>query len=359
MIELRQLRHFVAVAEELHFGRAAARLNIVQPAVTRSIQKIEEQLGVLLFDRQPREILLTYAGKTLLQRARSLIEQTHLTESATIRAASGETAPFRLGYVGLMAYDLLPRVIDDFRRHNPEIHLTTEEGLTEALIPKLRDGTLDFAMVNGVREGISAEEINSVTIEELPISVFVPVGSQFTQTQRLKLSDLAGENFIGPPPVSSPAYHRVFMDACAAAGFSPKIVMELPRMHLMLDLVARGIGIAVLPDYSHWLRMNSVVAVPLHNLPKTLNFSTFIAWPKVCGSAAVEFSNSIRRCIAARAQSACARSGAAADGRIPSQVYPLGQQDRPWPVSFSAASLGHSAIVPFRRRDMRNATFIK
>ena len=249
MIELRHLRYFVAVAEELHFGRAAARLYMAQPPLSQQIQQLEREVGVRLFDRANRRVRLTEAGTSFLEDARGVLE--HLDQAAlrARRIAHGEVGWLGVGFVGSAMYDLVPEILRRFQEQHPQVDLVLRElswvEQKEAL--RTRSIHVGIARIPTAEEGLTLE-----TIAREPLVVAAPTESRVTRGAdadgTVALGALAGEPFLLFPRQSESSYAQYLVQVCEEAGFRPRVVQEVGELQTAVSLVAAGIGVTLVPD---------------------------------------------------------------------------------------------------------------
>ncbi len=266
-MELRHLRYFVAVAEELHFGRAAARLFIAQPPLSQQIQQLERELGVTLFQRTSRRVQLTPAGEVFLVGARQTMTGLDAAVQAAQRAARGETGWLGIGFAASATYDLLPAVLHDFRARFPDVALSLMELNAAEQSAALRDGTIHVGFARPHTE--EAEMVVEAVLRE-PFLVALPAAHPLTNHKMLSLAMLAGEPFVSFPEKPPPSYAQVVRAVCEGAGFMPHVVQEVREMQTAISLVAAGLGVALLPASVQHLHRDGVVYRPLpDSAPRT------------------------------------------------------------------------------------------
>lgn len=255
-MELRHLRYFVAVAEELHFGRAAERVGIAQPPLSQQIQKLEREMGVRLFVRTKRRVELTHPGQVFLAEARRTLAQAEHAVEAARRAERGEVGRLAVGFVGSSTYTVLPPVLRAFRRQHPGVELTLRELTTAQQLEAVRRGEIDVGFVRTpAPDGQLAQR---VLIEE-EFVVALPRSHPSARRRRVALRDLRGDAFIlYPRALAAGLYDRV-VSACQQSGFSPRVIQETTQVPVMVSLVASGLGVAVVPACVQALRWNNVV----------------------------------------------------------------------------------------------------
>lgn len=266
-MELRHLRYFVAVAEELHFGRAAERLFIAQPPLSQQIQQLERELGVTLFQRTSRRVQLTPAGEVFLREARQILAGLESAVDAARRAARGETGWLGIGFAASATYDLLPAVLHDFRAQFPDVELSLRELNAAEQAQALHDRSIHVGFArppltetDGVVEAVLRE----------PFLAALPESHWLAAQASLSLPMLADEPFVSFPEKPLPSYAEIVRAVCEGAGFTPRVVQEVREMQTALSLVAAGLGIALLPASVRHLHRDGVVYRPLREpAPKT------------------------------------------------------------------------------------------
>lgn len=245
MVDLRLLRQFVAVAEELHFHRAAARLHMSQPPLTAAIRRLEEEIGSELILRGNRTLGLTAAGAVLLEEARLLLQQADRALLATQDAAAGRTGSIRLGYVGSALYGRLPEVIRNFRQANADVRLELIEATSARQIQMLREKRLDVGVV--IPPVFDAEDMQLQRFDTDRLAIALPRAHPLAQGDAVTIAELADEPFVLWPAREGRGFHSQVVRLCAAAGFTPRVVQEAHGMHAVLSLVAVEAGISVVP----------------------------------------------------------------------------------------------------------------
>jgi DNA-binding transcriptional LysR family regulator len=261
-MELRHIRYFIAVAEEGHVTRAAERLGMQQPPLSQQIRALERELDVQLFRRKPRGVELTYAGRALLGDARAIMAQVEHAFASTRRTARGEQGRITIGFTSSAPFHpFVPRVIRSFREAFPLIALTLEESGTTELIQDLREERVDAAFIRtpvaepvGLRVDTLLEEAMLVALP----SQHVLARSRRGDDAAVALKRLAGETFIVYRRHSGPGLYDAIIAACHAAGFSPLIGQEAPRIVSTLNLVAAGLGLSIVPASLQRMHMDGV-----------------------------------------------------------------------------------------------------
>lgn len=243
-IEIRQLRYFVAVAEERNFTRAAERLHIAQPPLSRQIQALEERLGVQLFERGSRPLKLTEAGRFFQGHAIKLLAQAAELEAMTRRVGQLERK-LSLGFVGSTLYGLLPEVIRRFRAENPAVELTLHEMATVEQIAALKDGRIDVGFGRIRHED---PQVRRIVLREERLAVALPAGHKRLAVEGpVSLSELAAETLIVFPKRPRPSYADQVLGFFRDRGLAPAAVFEAGELQIALGLVAAGEGVAIVP----------------------------------------------------------------------------------------------------------------
>lgn len=260
-MELHQLRCFVAVAEELHFGRAARRLEMLPASLGRHIRLLEEALGIQLLLRTTRSVALTEDGSTLLDEARRLLDRAEQLHQSFLDRARRKTAALRLGAIDTAAAGLFPLLLHDFRDRRPGVAVELVEDKTIRLLPRLLSGRLDLALVR-------PPEHPDTRIEFLPLFheravVAVPTQHRLSHRARLGIRALVGEPLIVPDRRSRPHSHDLTMKLFAEAGARPTISQIAGEKQTIVNLVAAGLGLAIVPRWASRWPVPGVRFVPL------------------------------------------------------------------------------------------------
>jgi DNA-binding transcriptional LysR family regulator len=261
-MNLRQLGYFVAVAEELHFGRAAARVGIAQPPLTQQIQKLEGALGCRLLVRG-RKTVLTQAGCVLLEQARSILQQAEHAVDATRRAARGETGQLSVGAPPSIMLSALPDIIRKYRGLYPEVQFALREMSTSAIESAVRSGEIDLGFL---RETNPAPPLVSEALLEERVVAALPASHRLAGAKALKLTSLRGEPFVFFPRRLGPAFHDKLISFCGDAGFVPEVVQEATQWQSIICLVEAGMGISLGPGCVQRFAWAGVVYRPLKGL---------------------------------------------------------------------------------------------
>ncbi|MBD2570344.1 LysR family transcriptional regulator [Anabaena lutea] len=273
-MELRHLRYFIAVAEELHFSKAAEKLHIAQPPLSQQIQQLETELGVKLFDRKTkRQVQLTEAGKVFLQEAYQLLVQLETAVALTQRTGRGETGKLRIGFTSLVIYDLLPLILRKFREQFLEVKIELLELTTSQQEQALRDSLIHVGFAHPPLEDdtLSYECIHKETL-------VVALSSTHTLTQKnyISVRSLLNEPLIMFPRYLAPGLYDRIMSLFRQANFSPNITQEAIQMQTIIGLVSAGMGVAITPSSLQNLQRSGVVYRPI--LEEVPLIETAIIW---------------------------------------------------------------------------------
>jgi DNA-binding transcriptional LysR family regulator len=277
-MELRHLRYFVAVGDEEHYGRAAKQLHVAQPALSRQIQDLEEEIGLKLFDRLPRGVKISTAGKSFLDDARRILQQVNEATLRAKRAAAGQTGTLRVGFVESISWHgVVPDSFREFRERQPDAELQLRPLSSLQQIEAIRSGQLDagflFTMANIERE------LAQLEVDVLNLMLAVPKGHPLTKLKKVRLRDLTDTAFIWFPRRESPIYYDRLMHECFRGGLkSPHVVQEAVNEATILSLVSCRLGVAFVSSATRWRCPESVVLLPVVDLKLPLPFA--IVWRK-------------------------------------------------------------------------------
>lgn len=261
-IDIRHLRYFVAVAEELHFGRAARRLGMTQPPLSLQIRQLEQSYGVMLFDRTNRAVALTAAGHVLLDEARALIAEFDGIGGIVQRAARGETGSLSVAFVGWVMFHTLPRIIRRFREDFPSVRVELREESTAAQLVGLRSGEFD---VGFLREPPRDPELTTETLMKENLVLAISKRHPLASRKRLRLSDLAHEDFVLFPPDLTPGLYARVLAVCAEAHVQPRIVQTSREIQTTISLVEAGLGVTIVPESVQQMAWRTVRYVPIRS----------------------------------------------------------------------------------------------
>lgn len=271
-MELRHLRYFIAVAEELHFGKAAARLNISQPPLSQQIRQLEETLGFPLLYRNKQHVELTAAGKVFLEEARTTLAHVEQARFAAQEANRGAIGRLAVGFVGSATYSAAP-IMQRFLQHFPKIHITLHQMKSENQLQALHERTLHVGII---RKRIRHPHLVSEWIGEEKFAVILPEDHPLAGKEALHLQDLADHRFIMTPRGSS--FHDTVIRICEQAGFTPNVALELPEILTIVVFVSQGMGLAIVPASFSRQQNKGVVYKALTGTDATLE--TYFVWRK-------------------------------------------------------------------------------
>jgi DNA-binding transcriptional LysR family regulator len=242
-MELRQLRYFLAVADELHVGRAAARLHVGQPTLSRQIVSLEKAVGAPLFTRVRRRFALTPAGEVFRDGAQQIIHRSDELILHAQQAHRGELGTLRIGFVQSATFKALPRLVGAFRVANPHVEMDARAMTTLEQIAALGDGRIDVGLV---RPPVNEPRLGARVISSDPLVAALPAGHRLAARRSIPLAALANESFILYKRVEGPTVQDRIIGYCMSAGFTPRIVQEAIDVQTMVALVAAGLGVSLL-----------------------------------------------------------------------------------------------------------------
>jgi DNA-binding transcriptional LysR family regulator len=264
-MELRHFRYFAAVAEERHFGRAAERLGIAQPPLSKQLQDLERELGFTLLDRSCRPIALTAAGEALLEHSRAILEAVEIGVRETRRAGAGRSGRVSVGYPASLAYSGLTEVLRAFRERSPDVAIQMRELPPADQLEALKRGDLD---VGFIRTPLHEPFLASENVRDEKLVLVLPADHPLAIRERIALSAVSREPFVFFPRARGPAFFDFLLGFCRDSGFSPHIVQEAPQIDV-LALVAAGFGLSIMPDSVRELRRADIVIRPIIGSPTT------------------------------------------------------------------------------------------
>lgn len=248
-LELRQLRHFVTVAEELHFGRAAQRLHMTQPPLSQSIAGLEELLGAPLFLRNRRQVTLTAAGAALLPEARRLLGDAAALPDLVRRVAAGEAGRLTLAFVSTADYSVLPAFLQRYRAAFPDVQLVLREATSDVQAEDLLDDRIDAGFVIPPLPGLAGTTLDYMKVLEEPLILCAPAGLDALRAGGpVRLRDLPPLPLVIFPRAAAPALHDAILSCFRAAGLTPVIGQEALQMQTIVSLVSGGMGLALVPQ---------------------------------------------------------------------------------------------------------------
>jgi DNA-binding transcriptional LysR family regulator len=272
-LDLRHLRYFIAVAEELSFTKAAARLHISQPPLSRQILDLEQELGVTLLNRTRHHIELSNAGRVFLDKARQILRAADSAIAETQRAQRGEIGRLAVGFFEQTAYTLLPPILRAFQERFPAVEVQLRWFPVVEQIKALMRGEIDIAFVRPV---VNLEGLSKELLLKEPFVLAVPGTHAFAGRDVVSIKDCAEERIINFTQSLAPDYHAGINLACTLAGFVPRAYLEVGQVYTALGLVSSGVGVAFVPSSVQRLRFDNLVYKPL--LEKQLQSEAFLVW---------------------------------------------------------------------------------
>jgi DNA-binding transcriptional LysR family regulator len=273
-MDLKLIRQFVAVAEELHFGRAALRLNMAQPPLSQAIRRLEVDLGVELFDRSKRAVELTAAGRAFLPEARRTLMQAERARKTAQRAAS-ETSDIRVGFIGPALYQALPGVLLTHRGAHPEVEVRLYERTTTNQILDVLNGDIDVGFVSGLTQHIAG--LATLVMERDAYLAAVPADWDLARRDTIRLGDLADQPFISPPQ----QYAAFFSEPLAmfqSVGIKPRVTQEAAQAATMLSLVSAGLGCTIMASGVTRTRPVNVKFLKIEDAPPHRPWQLMMIW---------------------------------------------------------------------------------
>ncbi|WMD21879.1 LysR substrate-binding domain-containing protein [Achromobacter seleniivolatilans] len=245
MIETRLLRQFIAVAETLHFNRAAQRLHMAQPPLSQAIRRLEGEIGAVLFERTNRSVSLTPAGAAFLETARGILDSLESGVAHTRRVAQGMDGHLTLTFINITPYASLLRALREFRNAYPAVAFTLQEATTREQVHALESGRADIGFMRA--PGTTTPGLRFATLLREPIHVALPAGHPLAKLGAIDLAALKDEAFVASPRTLGQGFHDQLIQLCLTAGFAPRVTQEARQLQTVVALVAAGFGVALLP----------------------------------------------------------------------------------------------------------------
>ncbi|MDM0119264.1 LysR family transcriptional regulator [Variovorax arabinosiphilus] len=296
LIDLRAWRQFVAVAEELHFGRAAQRLHMTQPPVTQAIAQLEKTLGIVLFDRTRRRVALTPAGEALLPDVRDMLERAQALPARARAAAAGEVGRVRLAFVSTIGFERLPVWVREFRVLCPEVALELVEATGDVQLEGFARGEIDAGLMLH-SPGFAPPGLERLPVADEPLVLALPAAHPLARADRLALADVLAEPLVMFPRRIVPSLHDAILGLYHAAGRSPVVSQEAIQMQTIVNLVWGGLGVAWVPESVTQFRRAGVVYraadafAPAGRRQKAAPLprcETSLVWPAAADNAALD-----------------------------------------------------------------------
>jgi DNA-binding transcriptional LysR family regulator len=275
-MELRHLRYFVAVGEEQHYGRASRRLRVAQPALSRQIQDLEEEIGFKLFERLPRGVKLNPAGKLFLEDARRILQEISDAAARAARVARGRSGTLRVGFTENASWrGVVPDSFRRFREKQPDAELQLHPAASLDQIEAIRAGRLDAGFVNFMPD--ADPELDQLAVGNPHVELAVPKRHPLAKLKKARLRDLVDAAFVWFPRWAGPAFYDQLMEACYRGGLkSPRIVQEGNNEATILSLVSTGLGVGWVLGTARWRSPATVAILPVVDLNVTLRLA--LAW---------------------------------------------------------------------------------
>ncbi|WP_349741301.1 LysR family transcriptional regulator [Roseateles cavernae] len=272
-MDMRHLRCLVAVAEELHFGRAAKRLHLTQPPVSLAIKELEDELGVTLLERTSRRIAITRAGEDALRDARAVLAAADTMRRRAQETAQGLMGTLSIGFISLPIYSFLPTLVRQFSAAHQRVKISLHEGTTDHIIHDVESGSLDLGLVFQTADPPAALSVKLVQKE--PLVLALPAGHALAGSARIALGQLAQERFLGFERHQGPLMFDAIVATCMRHGFSPNLFVAR-QMQTIVSLVSGGIGVALVPASVQALGREGVVYRELKD--KATEVETVAVW---------------------------------------------------------------------------------
>jgi DNA-binding transcriptional LysR family regulator len=294
-MDLRKLRYFVVLAEELNFRKAAERLNMTQPPLSMAIRSIEGELDVRLFDRTPRRVTLTHAGQTFLDEARFLLQRSRDAVDLTRAADRGEVGRIAISFMSASIYTILPPILREFAIRSPGVKLELREMTLPQQTASLLKGDIDIAFL---RPPVQDAELDWEVLMSEPLMAVMPRGHPLAEMPRVPGRRLASEPFVMFERAPGLVLHNLVLGFCLKLGFTPRVVQEVAQSHAIVGLVSGGIGISLVPASSETINLRGVEYRPLVEASPPVH--TGLAWRRGETSPAVAAFRETAREVALR-----------------------------------------------------------
>jgi DNA-binding transcriptional LysR family regulator len=260
-MDLRQLKYFIAVAEERSFSRAALRLHVSQPPLSTQLKALEDELGARLLDRSNRGVTLTAAGQVFFDEMRAVLARLERGKEMARNAGRGDVGTLSIGFVSIADYGILPPALKEFRSLYPAVEVHLHELTTDAQVREIRAARLDLGIGLGP---LDAPDLQFEPLTREALVLAAPTGHRLTRDGKaVDLKALSSESFIVPPRDIAPGLFDVIIGKCRAAGFAPRITQQARQMQTVISLVACGMGFALVPASVQNLRRRGVQYRPL------------------------------------------------------------------------------------------------
>lgn len=281
-MDLRHMRYFIAVANELHFTRAAETLRIAQPAISRQIKDLEEEIGAPLITRSGRGIALTHAGRVFYERAMVALQAAESAVVETRRAQRGEIGSIAVGFFEQSAYTLLPPILRSYRSKFPDVDIQLRLFTVTEQHQALHRGDTDVALIRSI-ENIEQSvkvlaDFDRHMLYREKFVMAIPENHHFNELESVPLSACAHEMFVGYASMEAPDFHAMLMKVCASHGYAPRMSLEVGQSYTLIGLISAGTGIALVPASMQKMKFEGVLFKPLADeLP---DVEIYLAWRK-------------------------------------------------------------------------------
>ncbi|AWP83731.1 LysR family transcriptional regulator [Bordetella bronchiseptica] len=283
-MDLRQLQQFVVLSETLNFHRAAERLHMAQPPLSTAIRKLEDELGIVLFDRKPRSLSLTVAGAAMLKHARRTLSNVDELQRCAREYVSGDQGRIVVGFSNTASNAVLPRILHSFQARYPRVELVLHESTTHELVSELAAHTVDVALLRTpLFDACDAELID---LEQDHFILAVPADHPLAQQSCARLADLDGQRFIAFSREKVPAMHAIISLAFGEAGVTPKVVQQIVQVPTAIALAESGIGMALVPSAAARYLRTGARLLPMVDLPASLRIGIALGYDALTASAA-------------------------------------------------------------------------
>lgn len=279
MIENRLLSSFIQVAEELHFGRAAGKLNIAQPALSRQIAQLEERLDVQLFERTRRKVALTPAGRVFLDHAYKILADVQRATREVRKVNAGEAGRLSIGFIHSSTFGLTPLILRSFRNRYPDVEIELSEMTMAQQLTALHERTIDAGIL---RPPISDLRLASHTLRDERFVLAVPDSHPLSAAGSIKLDMLMEEEFVLFSQQRSPLFHSRVIAMCEQAGFVPRVAQQATQIHTIIGLVRAGMGVSIVPEVAKNLHTPDVQFLDIADNPPPVQ--VVLAWRRADNS---------------------------------------------------------------------------
>jgi DNA-binding transcriptional LysR family regulator len=276
VFDLNQLRCFVTVAEELHFGRAAIRLHMTQPPLTRQIQLIEHSVGTSLFSRTNRMVRLTPAGRSLLPEAHAILRLAEKARLSALRTGLGEAGRIVIGFTATAGYEFLPEMLGELRRTLPDIDLELREMVSRQQVDALDNGQLDVGLLRQLP--IDRDDLDSVCVAREALVAALPLDHPLTRRASLHLRDFNGRPLVMYSPDEAQYFHELVRHVFARIGAKPNYGQHVSQIHSMLAVVRSGLGAALVPESASRLAYEGLVFREIDGIDPVKLVELHLAW---------------------------------------------------------------------------------